>query len=267
MAMADPDPTWDDRTGQERLRGESARLRDVTAGSRDVAADARDRVAGRREEALLAIEDLRDSGDSTIRDLLTSSSLVRGHAAADRADAASDRRGAAADRVRAGADSGQARADLHHAQFDSLTGVYSRELGQLMLQHEIDRSRRSGDPFVLGFVDVDGLKAVNDGGGHAAGDTLLQEIVHVMTSRLRSYDAVVRVGGDEFLCGFSNTGLDAAHRRAADIREAVAEIRTVVNGDAVVASISLGLALLGDDETLEELSARADADMYSRKQF
>jgi diguanylate cyclase (GGDEF)-like protein len=265
MASPDSYTASDDRTGQERLRGESARLRDVTAGSRDVAADARDRLAGRREEALLAIEDSRDSGDSTIRDLLTTSSLVRGHAAADRADAASDRRGAAADRVRAGADSGQARADLHHAQFDSLTGVYARELGHIMLQHEIDRSRRSGDPFVLGFIDVDGLKAVNDCGGHAAGDVLLQDVVHVISARLRSYDAVVRVGGDEFLCGFSNTGLDAAGRRATDIREAVAEIRTVVNGAAGVASISVGLALLDAGDTLEALTARADADMYTQK--
>jgi diguanylate cyclase (GGDEF)-like protein len=126
------------------------------------------------------------------------------------------------------------------------------------LQHEIDRSRRSGQPFALAFVDVDGLKELNDREGHAAGDAMLREVVAALKAQMRPYDPVVRIGGDEFLCGFTDTTLDASRRRVEEIRIALAR------GSA--ASVSIGLATLGERDTLEMLVARADADMYSRKQ-
>jgi diguanylate cyclase (GGDEF)-like protein len=237
-------------------RDETALLRDLMASLQDLAAERRDRAAGRHEEALLAAVESRDS---TIRALLAASGGVRGHAAAARACAASDRQQAAAHRAQAAADRRQARIDLQRAQLDSLTGVYMRDLGRVTLQHEIDRSRRSGEPFVLAFVDVDGLKGLNDREGHAAGDALLQAVVGALKSKLRSYDPIVRVGGDEFLCGFTNTELDASQRRAEEIRAAVE------HGPAA-GSITVGLASLGASDTLDDLTARADVDMYSHKQ-
>jgi diguanylate cyclase (GGDEF)-like protein len=244
-------------------RDERALRRDETAGSRDLAADARDRAASRRDEVLLAND---ASHDPTIRALVQANGVVRGQAAADRAGAASDRRGAAADRAQAGADSGQARVELQHAQLDGLTGVYNRELGWLTIQHEIDRARRSSEPFVLAFVDVDGLKALNDDAGHAAGDALLKAVVGVLRSNLRSYDPVVRVGGDEFVCGFTNTELEAARRRVRHVQTGVAATRAVVERRSVTGSVTVGLASLQPHDSLEELVARADADMYSHKQ-
>jgi diguanylate cyclase (GGDEF)-like protein len=243
-------------TGPENRRQETARQRDVTAGSRDLAADARDRAAGQEEEALMATEESRDS---TIRALLAANGGVRDEAAADRADAASDRQRAAADRAQAGADSGQARIELEHAQLDSLTGAYMRDLGLLTLQNEIDRSRRSGEPFVLAYVDVDGLKELNDREGHAAGDALLRDVVGALKSRLRSYDPIVRVGGDEFVCGFSNTELEACRPR-------VEEIRAALERGPAAGSFTVGLARLTATDTLDDLTARADADMYTHKQ-
>jgi diguanylate cyclase (GGDEF)-like protein len=251
-------PASSARTDQTREAeaAETARQRDVTAGSRDLAAEARDRAAGREEEAILATE---VSLDSTIRALLAASDGVRGEAAADRAGAASDRERAAADRAQAGADSGQARIDLEQAQLDGLTGVYTRELGHTTLGHEIDRSRRSGQPFVLAFVDVDGLKELNDRAGHAAGDALLQAVVGTLRAGLRSYDPVVRVGGDEFLCGFTNTTLATARHR-------VEEMRAGVRRGPPGGSITVGLAVLGSGDSLADLIARADADMYAHKE-
>jgi diguanylate cyclase (GGDEF)-like protein len=134
-----------------------------------------------------------------------------------------------------------------------------RDLGRITLQHEIDRARRSGQPFVLGFVDVDGLKERNDAQGHSAGDQMLQGVVVALRTTLRSYDPVVRIGGDEFLCGFTNTSLEASRRRAEDIQTAVEEGPTA-------GSVTIGLASLGDEnDTLTDLTARADADMYARK--
>jgi diguanylate cyclase (GGDEF)-like protein len=242
-------------SGPENRRQETARQRDVTAGSRDLAADARDRVAGEQEEALMATEESRDS---TIRALLVASGGVRDEAAADRADAASDRQRAAADRAQAGADSGQARIELEHAQLDSLTGAYMRDLGLLTLQNEIDRSRRSGEPFVLAYVDVDGLKEVNDRHGHAAGDEMLRDVVGAIHKHLRSYDPIVRVGGDEFVCALAGSTPVEARRR-------FREMGATLERSPLAGSISVGFAALRPDDTLAQLTERGDADLYDAK--
>lgn len=227
---------------------ETARLRDLTAVSRDRVAEVRDRAAARQEEALRAAD---EPDESAVQELLAASAAVRRQAAADRARAAADRAQAAADRR-------HARIELQRAQLDNLTGVYMRDLGRATLQHEIDRSRRSGEPFVLAFVDVDGLKELNDREGHAAGDVLLQTVVGALRSKLRSYDPIVRVGGDEFLCGLTNTDLDASRRR-------VAEIRAAVEQGSAAASVTVGLAMLRDGDTIDDLTVRADAAMYAHK--
>lgn len=237
------------------MRDETARARDLTALSRDRASDARDRAAARRAEALLSDE---VAGDPAVQALLTSSNALRERAGEDRTRAAHDRARAAADREQAAADRRQASVEIQRAQIDGLTGVYTRDQGEVTLQHEIDRCRRSGEPFVLAFVDVDGLKGVNDREGHPAGDALLQAVVGALKSRLRSYDPVVRVGGDEFLCGFTNTDLGSSQRRAE-------EIQAAVEHSPAHGSIAIGLASLGPDDTLEDLTARADADMYAHK--
>jgi hypothetical protein len=134
---------------------ERRRLRDAAAESRDLAADLRDRTAGREAETMLLNEESRDS---TIRVLLSASGAVRICSAADRADSASDRQSAAADRAQANTDTRAVRVQLEQAQLDSLTGAHLRDLGSVVLRNEIERSRRSREPFALAFIDVDGLR-------------------------------------------------------------------------------------------------------------
>ena len=189
--------------GAATQRNETARLRDATASSRDLAAGRRDRTAEQHQEALLVSDDERE----TVRALLLAGAAAREHAADDRASAARDRYLAAQDRAASSADCIEAQLELELAHLDSLTGALSRNLGRVTLQHEIERSRRSGEPWALAFIDVDGLKELNDREGHAAGDVLLQTVVLALKDELRSYDPIVRLGGDEFLCGFTNTGL------------------------------------------------------------
>jgi diguanylate cyclase (GGDEF)-like protein len=140
---------------------------------------------------------------------------------------------------------------------DALTGAYMRDLGFLTLENEILRSKRSEQQFVVAFVDVDGLKQFNDKRGHAAGDDLLKKVVEVLRHQLRAYDPVVRVGGDEFLCGLVGTDMATARKRARDIETAV--------GVEAESSVTIGLASLGPDDSLDELISRADADMYGHK--
>ncbi|MBA2695858.1 MAG: GGDEF domain-containing protein, partial [Actinobacteria bacterium] len=68
------------------------------------------------------------------------------------------------------------------------------------LEREMARSSRAREALSVAFIDVDHLKQVNDTRGHAAGDRLLQHVADALRSRLRSYDLVVRYGGDEFIC-------------------------------------------------------------------
>ena len=68
------------------------------------------------------------------------------------------------------------------------------------MTRDLARARRAQQPLLVAFVDVDGLKAVNDEYGHAAGDTLLRAVVTALSSMLRPYDVVIRYGGDEFIC-------------------------------------------------------------------
>ena len=105
---------------------------------------------------------------------------------------------------------------------------------------------------MLGFVDVDGLKSTNDRDGHAAGDKLLLATAHALRSHLRSYEPVVRYGGDEFIFTLADVDLAQAESRVREIEEELA---------AEGASISVGLVQLEGGETLTDLISRADAAM------
>ena len=210
----------------------AARGRDRTAEERDRAAEARDRVAEQRDRPDGRFS--RSERERAARD--------RAEASRDREHAARDRRAAARDRAQAG--------------IDPLTGALRRDRGLADVGREIDRARRSDGRLVLAFVDVDGLKAVNDAEGHAAGDRLLCHVATALRTGLRSYDLVVRYGGDEFLCALPGTDLDSARRRFVDV---AGSLRDFSQG----ASVSTGLAELDDRDTLDGLIARADDALYA----
>jgi diguanylate cyclase (GGDEF)-like protein len=90
-------------------------------------------------------------------------------------------------------------------------------------------------PLVVAYIDVVGLKAVNDAHGHATGDALLQHAVHAIRGRLRSYDLIVRIGGDEFLRVMSGATIDDAHERFNLIQASLA-------GDSDGCKIKVGCA-------------------------
>jgi diguanylate cyclase (GGDEF)-like protein len=210
----------------------AAERRDRVAEERDRAAEARDRAA-----------EARDHADGRF------STSERERAARDRTEAARDREQAARDRRKAARD--RARAGL-----DPLTGALRRDRGLADLGREIDRARRSHGRLTLAFVDVDGLKAVNDAEGHAAGDRLLSDVATALRTGLRSYDLVVRYGGDEFLCALPGTDVESARRRFADVARSLTDV-------SPGASVSTGLAELEDGDTLDELIARADDALYA----
>ena len=235
--------------------------RQVTAADRHEATTDRDRMAeirdegGRGRDAHAA--DLSLESSEREAQLLHELERLRAQAEADRSRAEEDRARAAADRTKAALERARLEAELRAAHLDQLTGAYRREMGRLAITHEIDRVRRSGGSLVVAFVDVDELKTVNDRDGHAAGDRVLQSVVRAMRARLRSFDPIIRYGGDEFVCGLAGTDLAEAGRRF-DL------IRLAIEADAGV-GISVGLAELEPGDTADRLTERADAAMLGVK--
>jgi diguanylate cyclase (GGDEF)-like protein len=95
----------------------------------------------------------------------------------------------------------------------------ARARGLADLDHEIDRARRTTDRLAVAYVDIVGLKLENDTHGDAAGDALLQRAVNAIRDHLRSYDMIVRIGGDEFLCVMSGATIQDARERFAELIE------------------------------------------------
>ena len=124
-------------------------------------------------------------------------------------------------------------------------------MGLTDLQHEIDRARRNKDGLVVAFVDVDRLKEVNDSEGHLAGDRLLAEVADALRGGLRSYDLIMRYGGDEFVCALSGVHMDEARERF----DALAKQLADRSGGH---SVTVGFAELQDDDDTQRLIARAD---------
>jgi len=248
-------------------RVEIAAARDAVARARDLAAAARDEAAALRDRELTEHDGEGGSGGKAAR-LVHRAAERRRTAAADRvmaaeirARAAADREQAARDREQAARDREQAQADrdallqaLAIAETDQLTGARTRTAGLLDLDHEIDRARRTTGRLVVAYVDVVGLKAVNDAGGHSAGDALLQHAVRGIRGHLRSYDLIVRQGGDEFLCAMSGATIEDARQRFGSVQAALAE-------DPDPCEIKVGFASLAPEDSARELIERADADL------
>lgn len=182
---------------------------------------------------------------------------VLSEAAEGRARAASDRRRSAGDRNRATLVIEGLEADLEAAQVDPLTGALGRERGELALQDEVDRARRGDGQFILAFIDVDDLKGLNDRDGHAAGDEALRALVSAMRANFRSFDPIVRYGGDEFVCGVGGVG-------TGDVECRLEMIRIDLKRDRQV-GFSVGLASLTGTESLDEIVSRADVQLLAAK--
>jgi diguanylate cyclase (GGDEF)-like protein len=234
-------------------RDADAHARDRAAHERDQLADLRDRQLTARDAALA--EAGLGAGTAAGR---TGAAETRALAAADRRQAASDRASAARDRLQAHADREQLLAQLAIAETDGLTGARTRSAGLADLEHEIDRARRTQGRLAVAYIDVVGLKAVNDTQGHPAGDALLQGVVDQLRAHLRPYDIVMRLGGDEFLCAMSGITV-------ADARTRFREISAALTKSPSATRIRVGFADLVSEDSATDLIARADTELVSAR--
>lgn len=142
------------------------------------------------------------------------------------------------------------------ALLDPLTGVVNRRGWQRLLDREEDRCRRYGSVASVLLVDLDGLKAVNDQHGHAAGDVLLQRAASALREAFRRADVIARLGGDEFAVLAVETDATDAHRERDRLQHLL---------DQAGIPASIGTAARTPADGLAGAWARADADMYMRK--
>ena len=156
-------------------------------------------------------------------------------------------------------------ADL--ALIDELTGVGNRRLLSQRLAEECARSERSGEPFALLVIDLDGFKAINDTHGHAAGDACLQHFTLMAQTRLRPGDMLARTGGDEFCIVLPSSTLREGAmiaRRVIDICREDAE--GCIGADIPIA-VSIGVAQWTREMSAfpDRLIAAADHALYAAK--
>lgn len=148
---------------------------------------------------------------------------------------------------------------------DDLTGITNRRGFYLIAETALHAARRDGRHCVLGFIDLDGLKNVNDEMGHGVGDALIADMAAVLKATLRASDVLARMGGDEFGILVTDTGATPAL-----LRDRVLEAIRVFNDEQtrpyrLAASIGMMPVPPSDASSVGDLLARADELMYLEK--
>lgn len=160
----------------------------------------------------------------------------------------------------------EAFAELEHLSItDKLTGLFNRSHLDTLLQQELERHRRSGQPLTLVLCDIDHFKRINDEHGHLTGDIVLQEFARVLTGNMRATDICGRWGGEEFLLICPDTATGSAAAITNKLR--LAFDNTHFHNSLRVSS-SFGIAsqeMTTSQQKSDELLRRADDALYDAK--
>jgi len=149
---------------------------------------------------------------------------------------------------------------------DDLTGLYNRKGFFAVADHPLSLSRREDSKFSVAFIDLDGLKRINDTLGHETGDRALIEAAGVLKESFRQSDVLGRLGGDEFAVFISHTD----ESEASGIRQRVQQHLDTCNAQAgrqysLCLSIGIVSGSSTKNQTIEALLKQADALMYEQK--
>jgi len=148
---------------------------------------------------------------------------------------------------------------------DKLTGLLNKRWWDELAPREAAQALRTGSELAILLVDLDRFKRVNDTCGHAVGDVTLRNAARILASAVRSGDAAVRFGGDEFLLVLHNADARGAERVAESIRQDLAALPATCQGLGAVTA-SIGVALFpAHGSSLEAVVHEADLAMYRAK--
>ena len=151
---------------------------------------------------------------------------------------------------------------------DPLTGAFNRRAFREEYRREADRSRRLGKGMAVVLLDLDHLKGINDRHGHDAGDEVLRQLVHRVSTVIRDHDLLFRWGGDEFVLLLPHTSTEDAPQLAERVRAAIAAAPMVPHTVAEPVRVTVSGGVAGSSEAPpepESLIALADAALYRAK--
>jgi diguanylate cyclase len=153
------------------------------------------------------------------------------------------------------------------ALHDELTGLPNRRSFEERLSLALDRSRRTNSSVALVMLDLNGFKKINDTMGHCMGDQVLREVSKNLREHVQSFDTLARLGGDEFTLIASDVREEQSLERLLDDVRWAVERPLTIDGQRVVVTASLGVAIYPDDaQDGARLLRVADQRMYLLKQ-
>jgi diguanylate cyclase (GGDEF)-like protein len=145
---------------------------------------------------------------------------------------------------------------------DDLTGLYTRDVFDVVLEKEVNRSLRKNRPLVLLMIDIDDFKKINDAHGHQKGDEALKSVGTILNHSIRAMDLAARYGGEEFAVVMPNTNIQFANQIAERVRGNIE--RSAFDRFNVTVSIGVG-QINGSVRTVAKLIDAADMALYSAK--
>jgi len=151
------------------------------------------------------------------------------------------------------------------AHRDSLIELPNRRGFMRALERFIDRASRYDEPSAMLYVDLDGLKTINDSLGHQAGDQALIQVAGMLEAGVRKSDVVARIGGDEFGILLAHSDSNKAHDAASRLVDLIASKGFTTDGGVLPLSVAIGATMINGGDTPDEVIARADQEMYRRK--
>jgi diguanylate cyclase (GGDEF)-like protein len=153
------------------------------------------------------------------------------------------------------------------AQSDPLTSLHNRRWFDDAFARQIKRCNQDGAPFCLMILDLDYFKRINDTYGHIAGDITLVAIARLLSCKLRPMDMLARYGGEEFALGLPDTNLDQSFAIAERLRLAIGSLTLPFRSGEPLPhlTVSIGIAQMQANQTLEAMYAVADAALYRAK--
>lgn len=153
--------------------------------------------------------------------------------------------------------------EQEHARTDSGTGVANRRWFYEKAEREVERAKKNAAPLTVAYLDLDGVKQINDQCGHDIGDDMLREVGAILSKESRAFDPPARMGGDEFILLLPEIDIGTA-RQATD--RIVVRLVDASRRNTWSATISAGtVRFLRAALTTDELVWLADPSMYSTK--